>query len=138
VNAQVRLDASIGLTTAEARERLAKFGRNQIRSERRTSGLGLFLLQLKSPIILILIGAEIVSLFLQDRTDATLILAIVLASGTLGFWQEYSATDAVSKLRALVETKARVLRDGDEASIPLAEVVPGDVVPAVRRRDYSR
>ncbi len=67
------------------------------------------------------------SLFLQDRTDAALILAIVLASGVLGFWQEHAATDAVAKLRALVETNARVLRDGEETIGPLADVVPGDV-----------
>ena len=117
-----------GLTSAEARRRLTEFGENRISSERRAGALALFIGQLKSPIILILIGAAILSLFLQDRTDATLILAIVLASSVLGFWQEYTATDAVAKLRALVETKARVLRDGEEASIPLAEVVPGDVV----------
>ena len=116
-----------GLTSAEAQRRLAEFGENRISSQRRAGALALFVAQFKSPIILILIGAAIVSLFLQDRTDATLILAIVVASGVLGFWQEYSATDAVAKLRALVETKARVLRDGEEASIPLAEVVPGDV-----------
>jgi len=117
-----------GLTSAEARRRLAEFGENRISSERRAGALTLFVTQFKSPIILILVGAAILSLFLQERTDATLILAIVLASAVLGFWQEYSATDAVAKLRALVETKARVLRDGEEASIPLAEVVPGDVV----------
>ena len=117
----------VGLTSAEARRRVAEFGANRIRSERRANALTLFIAQFKSPIILILIGAAIVSLFLQDRTDAALILGIVLASGVLGFWQEYSATDAVAKLRALVETKARVLRDGVEAIIPLAEVVPGDV-----------
>ena len=116
-----------GLTSAEARRRLAEFGQNRISSERRAGALTLLVAQFKSPIILILLGAAIVSLFLQDRTDAALILAIVLASGVLGFWQEYSATDAVAKLHALVETKARVLRDGSEASIPLAEVVPGDV-----------
>ncbi|HEY2143827.1 MAG TPA: magnesium-translocating P-type ATPase [Candidatus Udaeobacter sp.] len=116
-----------GLTNAEARRRLAGFGENRISSERRTGALTLFIAQFKSPIILILIGAAIVSLFLQDRTDAALILIIVLASAILGFWQEYSATDAVAKLRALVETKTRVLRDGDEVIIPLSEVVPGDV-----------
>jgi P-type Mg2+ transporter len=116
-----------GLTRVEARSRLAVFGENRIASERRAGALTLLIGQFKSPIILILIGAAIVSLFLQDRTDATLILAIVLASGVLGFWQEYSATDAVAKLRALVETKARVVRDGVEVSIPLADVVPGDV-----------
>ncbi|MGE5208578.1 MAG: magnesium-translocating P-type ATPase [Alphaproteobacteria bacterium] len=117
-----------GLTSAEARRRLAEFGENRIRDERRTGALTLFIGQFKSPIILILIGAAIVSLFLQDRTDAALILAIVLASGALGFWQEYRATDAVAKLRALVETKACVLRDDNEVIVPLKEVVPGDVV----------
>lgn len=86
------------------------------------------LAQFKSAIILILIAAAIVSLFLQDHTDAILILLIVLVSGLLGFWQEYSATNAVAKLRALVETKARVLRDGAETLIPVVKVVPGDVV----------
>ena len=117
-----------GLTSAEARRRLIEFGENRIISERRAGALTLFVTQFKSPIILILIGAAILSLFLQDRTDATLILAIVLVSAVLGFWQEYSATNAVAKLRALVETKVRALRDGSEVIIPLAEVVPGDVV----------
>jgi P-type Mg2+ transporter len=117
-----------GLTSAEARRRLAELGENWIRNEGRAGALTLFFAQFKSPIILILIGAAILSLFLQERTDATLILAIVLASAVLGFWQEYRATNAVAKLRALVETKVRVLRDGNEVSIPLAEVVPGDVV----------
>ena len=126
-----------GLTSAEARRRLTEFGENRIGHERRVGlhqnfggqagTLALFVAQFKSPIILILVGAAIVSLFLQDRTDAALILAIVLASGVLGFWQEYSATNAVAKLRALVETRARVLRDGNEVTVPLAEVVPGDV-----------
>ena len=126
-----------GLTSAEARRRLTEFGENRIGQKRRVGlhqnfggkagTLALFVAQFKSPIILILVGAAIVSLFLQDRTDAALILAIVLASGILGFWQEYSATDAVAKLRALVETRARVLRDGNEVTVPLAEVVPGDV-----------
>ena len=116
-----------GLTSLEASRRLAMFGENRIANERRAGALTLLIAQFKSPIILILIGAAIVSVFLQDRTDASLILAIVLASGVLGFWQEYSATDAVAKLRALVETKVRVLRDGAEAIIPLADVVPGDV-----------
>src|SRR6516162_2368738 len=127
-NATHSADAvAYGLTSAEAHKRLAQFGENRISSERRAGALRLFGAQFKSPIILILIAAAIVSLFLQDPTDAALILAIVLASGLLGFWQEYGATDAVAKLRALVETKARVLRNGIEASIPLAEVVPGDV-----------
>ena len=87
-----------GLTSAEACRRLAEFGENRISSERRAGALTLFITQFKSPIILILIGAVIISLFLQDRTDATLILAIVLASAVLGFWQEYSASKRGGKI----------------------------------------
>ena len=61
------LDATAaGLTTEEARERLARFGENRLRTERRSSALGLLLAQFKSPIILILIGAACVSLFLRQ------------------------------------------------------------------------
>jgi magnesium-transporting ATPase (P-type) len=56
-----------GLTSAEARRRLAEFGENRIRSEPRTGALTLFVAQFKSPLILILIGAAIMSLFLQKR-----------------------------------------------------------------------
>ena len=123
-----RLDQfAIGLTSDEAHRRFTKFGPNQIRSERRTFGLALFFAQFKSPIILILIGAAIISCFLQDPSDASLILSIVLVSGLLGFWQEHSATHAVAKLRAMVETKVRVLRDGNETLVALTEIVPGDV-----------
>ena len=63
-----------GLTTEESRKRLAEFGENRISSQRHIGALALFIAQFKSPIILILIGAAIVSLFLQDHTDATLTL----------------------------------------------------------------
>ncbi|MDD5199784.1 MAG: magnesium-translocating P-type ATPase, partial [Terrimicrobiaceae bacterium] len=88
----------------------------------------LLLRQFKSPIILILIGAAILSLFLQDPTNAGIILAIVLVSGLLGFWQEHGAVNAVSKLRATVKARARVLRDGAEILAAVEEIVPGDVV----------
>jgi hypothetical protein len=52
----------------------------------------------------------------------------VIASGLLGFWQERRATDAVSKLLAMVQTKASVIRDGAEAIVPIEGVVPGDIL----------
>jgi Mg2+-importing ATPase len=117
-----------GLTTSEAAERLIEFGENRLKEESRSSVLFLLFGQFKSPIILILIAAAIVSIFLRDHTDALLILSIVLVSGLLGFWQEYGAAHAVAKLSAMVETKVRVLRDSREVLVPLAQVVPGDVV----------
>ena len=112
----------------EARERLARFGANRLKGKSRAASLTLLLGQFKSPIVLILIGAAVLSIFLRDVTDAAIILAIVLVSGLLGFWQEHGAATAVAKLRAIVETKAHVLRDGAEVIVPLEEIVPGDVV----------
>jgi P-type Mg2+ transporter len=84
--------------------------------------------QFKSPIILILIFAAVLSIFLQDRLDAIIILTIVFISGLLGFWQEQGASNAVEKLLALVQVKATVLREGQSQEISNEEVVPGDIV----------
>jgi len=120
--------SAAGLTTEEARERLGRFGANQFKETGRAGAFALLLGQFKSPIIVILIGAAVLAVFLQDASDAVIILTIVLASGLLGFWQEHSAANAVARLRAVVETRTRALRDGVESLVPLAEIVPGDVV----------
>ena len=86
------------------------------------------LAQFKSPLILILFFAAGLSFFLHDPVDASIILAIVLASGLLGFWQERGAAHALEKLLAIVQTKAVALRDGVAREIPIEEIVPGDVV----------
>ena len=117
-----------GLTNDQASERLARLGANRLRAKERATPLGLLLRQFTSPIILILIGAAILSIFLRDVVDATIIPLIVIASGLLGFWQEHRAATAVAKLCALVETKVRVLRAGVEILLPIQDVVPGDLV----------
>ena len=117
-----------GLTAAEAAERLATHGANVLKPRRDTGPLAMFLAQFKGPLILILIAAAALSFFLRDTTDATIILAIVLVSGVLGFWQERGAASAVRKLLAIIQIKAVVLRDGSAVTIPAEEVVPGDVV----------
>jgi P-type Mg2+ transporter len=98
-----------GLSTQDAKQRLIKYGANSLKQQRKPSAIGLLLNQFKSPIILILIFAAVLSIFLHDAADAIIILAIVLISGLLGFWQEQGATDAVEKLLALVQVKAKVL-----------------------------
>lgn len=117
-----------GLSSANARQRLSQFGANRLTSRKRSDPFTLLLNQFRSPIIIILLFAAVLSLFLHDPTDAIIILAIVLISGLLGFWQERGATNAVEKLLALVRIKTKVLRDGLPGEIPLEEVVPGDVV----------
>jgi len=120
--------SSQGLTSEEARRRLLRQGPNLLKPARRSGALSLLLSQFKSPIILILLFAAGLSLLLRDRTDAHIILAIVLMSCLLGFWQEKGAVDAVQRLLAMVQIKAEVLRDGSPREIPVEEVVPGDIV----------
>ena len=117
-----------GLSRQEAQQRLAKYGANSLKQKQQSHTLLLLLNQFKSPIILILIAAAILSGFLGDVIDTVIILGIVLISGLLGFWQERGATDAVAKLLALVQVKATVLRDGQSQEISNESVVPGDIV----------
>ena len=117
-----------GLTTDEARLRLARYGANVLKPKKRADSLTLLLSQFKSPLILILLFATGLSFFLHDPVKALIILTIVLVSGLLGFWQEHSATNAVQKLLAIVQIKAAVLRDGVSQEIPVEEIVPGDIV----------
>jgi len=116
-----------GLTQEEAEIRIKTFGANLLKQRKSHSNLVLFFAQFKSPIILILIFAAVLSAFLQDPADTIIILAIVLGSGLLGFWQEVGAAGAVEKLLSIVEIKAVILRNGVVVEIPLAEVVPGDI-----------
>ena len=117
-----------GITTEEAKTRLISYGTNSIKPQKNSGTFILLIGQFKSPIILILLAATILSLFLRNFVDASIILSIVIISGLLGFWQEFSASNAVAKLLALVQIKAAVLRDGKEMEIPVEEIVPGDIV----------
>lgn len=117
-----------GLSQTEAAERLQRVGRNLLETHGEFTPVKLFLAQFKSPIVLILLVATLVSAFVQDWTDAAIILVIVLASATLSFTQEYSANSAAAKLKEQIAHKTRVLRAGQETEILAEEVVPGDVL----------
>ena len=117
-----------GLTGEEAKVRLERYGANSLKPKAELSWPGLLLGQFKSPLVLILVAAAILSFFLHDHTNASIILGIVVVSAVLGFWQEYSAAGAVAKLLAVVQVKVRALRDGQERDVPVDEIVPGDVL----------
>jgi P-type Mg2+ transporter len=117
-----------GLTTAKAAEKLSSNGPNSLESRKRLSSLGLFFNQFKSPIVLILLVATIISAFVHDWTDSVIILVIVIGSAILSFTQEYNASNAAEKLRQQVSLKTRVVREGREQSIAVEQIVPGDVV----------
>jgi Mg2+-importing ATPase len=116
-----------GLTSTQAAQILARVGPNTLGSSRQTSEWRLLARQFLSPIVLILVGATILSGILGDWTDASIILAIILISGLLGFFQERGAGRAISALLAVVEIKVDVFRDGVAAPVGMSQVVPGDV-----------
>ncbi|MBE0527881.1 MAG: HAD-IC family P-type ATPase, partial [Thermoleophilia bacterium] len=117
-----------GLSQENAAQRLTQSGANLLVSKEKSSSLNIFFAQFKSPIVLILLFATAVSMFVQEWVDAIIILAIVLGSALLSFYQEYNASTAVEKLKAQVSLKANVLRDGQQTEIPAENIVAGDVV----------
>ncbi|MFX1405264.1 MAG: cation-translocating P-type ATPase, partial [Promethearchaeota archaeon] len=119
---------SEGLTSDEAKNRLYRFGANRLGSKKKSGRLALFLSQFKSPIIILLLASSILAFLLGDQLDSLIIIAIVLLSSILGFWQEYSATNAVEKLLAIIQIRVMVKRDNEFKEVPLEEVVPGEIV----------
>jgi Mg2+-importing ATPase len=125
---QISSDSSNGLSDDEVLLRLKKYGANTLKSTSNTSAVLLFLLQFKSPITLLLIGAAFLSMALDDPTDAIIILSIVLISSLLGWWQERGAANAVEELMKMVQIGCQVKRNNKVIDIPVEEVVPGDIV----------
>jgi len=117
-----------GLSADEAGKRLISSGANRLKPQKQSDAFMLLIAQFKSPIILILLCATILSLFLQNFIDASIILVIVVISGLLGFWQEHSASNAVARLLAIVQIRVAVFRDGNQQEIHIEEIVPGDIV----------
>ena len=117
-----------GLSSAEAKKRLAKFGPNKLPEEKKLSGLVILLNQFKSPLVYVLIGAAGISLFLRDYIDLTVILVAVFLNTILGFYQENKANRAIAYLKKLIDFKAKVLRDNNEIEISTKNLVPGDII----------
>ncbi|HSK67072.1 MAG TPA: HAD-IC family P-type ATPase, partial [Anaerolineales bacterium] len=117
-----------GISQKEAAERAEKYGPNEIKSAQRISAWSILLDQFKNVLILILLGATILSLFLGHGIESIVIAVIVLFAVLLGFIQEYRAERAIEALRQMAAPTASVIRDGKEIQVPARQVVPGDVV----------
>jgi len=117
-----------GISDDEAKERMQIFGSNSISKKRKKSAFYFFIIQFKSPLVLILLFAVVISLFLQEWIDALIITVIVLGSAIMTFIQEYSSSNAIEKMQAQVKIKCVVMRDGAERVIFAEDVVPGDVI----------
>jgi len=117
-----------GLTSAEAMRRLRVYGPNSLARESRFAPLIGFLRFFANPLVLILLVASAISIALGDPVGGSIIIAIVLLSVIVNFYVEFQARHAVADIARQVARTAAVLRDGHELELPVAELVPGDVV----------
>lgn len=119
---------SDGLSSAEAKNRLEKFGYNELAEKEKTAWWQRFLAQFQDFMVLVLLGATLISAFLGEYADAITILLIVLMNAVLGFIQEYRAEQSLAALKKLTSLSARVIRNSMIQQIPAREVVPGDIL----------
>jgi len=119
--------SSEGLTQAEAANRLARYGPNEI-EEKKTNALLKFLTYFWGPIPWMIEAAVILSAVAQHWPDFGIILVLLLANGVVGFWEEREAGNAIEALKAKLASKCRVKRDGQWVTPPARELVPGDVI----------
>lgn len=123
-----QVDREAGLSRREAKQRLKAYGRNSLKVKKRRGAFKLLLAQFNSPLIYLLLFCTVLSLLLYDKTDALIILGIIVISGLLTFSQERGAFKVMEKLLKIVQVKAMVIRNKKKVEIPLEEVVPGDIV----------
>ena len=121
-------DPQKGLSHGEAKRRLARFGENCLSAQQGPGPVAIFLNQFSDFMVLVLMGAALLSGWLGEWSDAVTILSIVVLNAVLGFIQEYRAEKSLAALRRLSAPTAKVKRGGRVVKIPAAELVPGDLV----------
>jgi cation-transporting ATPase F len=117
-----------GLTEEEAAARLARHGPNRLREQPGRSALTRFFSQLKEPLVLVLIGAGLVTAGLGEWVDSSVIFGVVLVNAAIGYLQEGKAEAALAALARALATEVTVLRSGRRRRMDAAHLVPGDVV----------
>jgi Ca2+-transporting ATPase len=128
-------DAERGLSSAEARTRLERQGRNELKAEEPVPAWRKFLAQFEDVLVILLLIATAISaaLWLVERDsalpyEAMAIFAVVLLNAAMGFFQESRAESAVAALRRMAAPHANVVRDSERQNVPAAEVVSGDLI----------
>ncbi len=124
----LQTDIQNGISEEEAERRLKIFGSNVIEKSRRAPGFFILLNQFKSPLILILLFAGMITLFIAHYRDALFIFAALIVNAALGFYQEHKAERALAELKTYLKQRSRVIRGGVEHEIDAANLVPGDII----------
>ena len=124
----LQTDIQNGISEEEAERRLKIFGSNVIEKSRRAPDFFIFLNQFKSPLILILLFAGMVTLSIAHYRDTLFIFAALIVNAALGFYQEHKAEKALAELKTYLKQRSRVIRGGVEHEIDAANLVPGDII----------
>jgi len=123
------LDSKIaGLNNNEANYRIQKYGLNELKEKKENKALKILTSQLNSFVIYILLAAVIISLFVKEYLDASVIAGILALNTILGFIQEYRAEKSIEALRKLETRRVPVIRNNKQISIDAKELVPGDMI----------
>ena len=117
-----------GLSSAEAEKRLAKHGENILSHKKAIHPARIFAGQFKDFMVMILLGATVISVLMGEAVEALTIVVIVLVNALLGFLQEYKTEKTLEALKNMAAPTAKVIRDGNEMEIPAVDVVPGDLL----------
>src|SRR5690606_29492920 len=117
-----------GLSEHEAERRLNEFGANQLDEPKKRSLFMRFIDQILDFMIIVLIGASILSFFTGDLVEGFLIIGIVLVNALLGLAQEAKAEKALQSIKAMSSPHSKVRRDGIDRLIDVKELVKGDIV----------
>ncbi|HEY8391907.1 MAG TPA: cation-translocating P-type ATPase [Capillibacterium sp.] len=125
---RLRTNLHSGLSEAESKRRLQEYGENRLEAKERLSPWKLFFSEFADFMVLVLFAAVTISVALGEWYDAVTILAIIFLNSLLGFVQEYRAERSLEALRELSAPQARVVREGQERTVPAAQVTPGDLV----------
>jgi Ca2+-transporting ATPase len=128
VTQRLEVDPPTGLNAREVRRRTRRYGHNTIPEQRQRSLPRIFIDQFTDFMILVLIGAAIVSGILGQRLDALAICIIVVLNGIIGFVQEYRADRAMQALKKLATPTTRVRREQQVVPLSTLDLVPGDIV----------
>lgn len=124
-----RLSSSLsGLGSEDVENRLKIYGRNELARRKKRAGIVEFLMHFRSPLVIILIVAALISGVLQEIPNMIIILSIVFISVILDYYQESKASRAAELLKEKVTTTATVLRNGTRREVKLPEIVPGDII----------
>tara|TARA_R110002050_G_scaffold298296_1_gene461361 strand:- start:16887 stop:18422 length:1536 start_codon:yes stop_codon:yes gene_type:complete len=117
-----------GLSGEQASKRLNELGENTLPKKERTSPFVLFFRQFKDLLVIVLFFAAIIAWFAGHVVDVYVIVGVVLANALIGFFQEYKAEKAIASLKSLVKHQANVKRDGNQLTVDVKDVVPGDIL----------